>query len=85
MRIKAALVIGGLIGYVFGTRAGREQYDKIAAQARRVWDDPRVQDKVGDATERANTFVSDKAPDLQAKFTETVRQAGDQLRDRGNR
>lgn len=80
MRGKAAFVLGGVVGYVLGTRAGREQFDKIAGQAKRVWDDPKVQRGVTDATRRASTFVQEKAPDLQAKVTEAVRQAGEQLR-----
>jgi hypothetical protein len=29
-------------GYVLGARAGREQYDRMVAVARGIWDDPRV-------------------------------------------
>ena len=36
MRGKAGLVIGLAIGYVLGTRAGRERYEQIKAQAARI-------------------------------------------------
>lgn len=36
-------------GYVLGTRAGRERYDALVAQAQAFWRDPRVQDKAGKA------------------------------------
>ena len=43
MKGKILLVVGLGIGYVLGTRAGREQYDKIKATAQKFWNDPRVQ------------------------------------------
>ncbi len=76
MRGKTAFVVGGLIGYVLGTRAGREQFERIAGQARRVWEDPRVQEKVADASQRATSFVQDVAPDLKDKVTDAVRKTG---------
>lgn len=36
------LAIGVGVGYVLGTRAGREQYDAMKAQVMKVWEDPRV-------------------------------------------
>lgn len=36
------LAIGVGVGYVLGTRAGREKYDAMKAQVLKVWDDPRV-------------------------------------------
>lgn len=84
MRTKAAFLVGGLVGYVLGTRAGREQFDRIAASARRVWEDPRVQSGISDAGQRAGAYVQDKAPDIAdvvaGRVTEAVRQASDTLR-----
>jgi hypothetical protein len=77
MRGKTAFLVGGVIGYVLGTRAGREQFEKIAGQARRVWEDPRVQEKVADASQRATSFVQDVAPDLKEKVADAVRNNGD--------
>lgn len=65
---KISLLVGAGIGYVLGTRAGREQYDKMAAEARKVWRDPRVQDK---AT-RAQHAADDVAHRAQDKVTTTV-------------
>ena len=37
-----ALALGVAVGYVLGTRAGREQYDKLKAGVTSLWEDPRV-------------------------------------------
>jgi hypothetical protein len=60
MKGKILFVAGLGIGYVLGTRAGREQYEKLKAQVARLWNDPRVQQQV-DAVEE---YVKDKAPDV---------------------
>lgn len=60
MRSKILLVVGIGIGYVLGTRAGREKYDQLKATAQKFWNDPRVQKQVNNAEE----FVKDKAPDV---------------------
>lgn len=51
MRGKIGLVVGIGIGYVLGTRAGRERYEQIKKQAIKVWELDPVQaqvDKVKD-------------------------------------
>jgi hypothetical protein len=47
MRGKAGLVIGIAIGYVLGTRAGRERYEQIKGQWLKVWNMDPVQEQVG--------------------------------------
>jgi hypothetical protein len=60
MKSKILLVVGIGIGYVIGTRAGREKYDQMKATAEKLWNDPRVQKQVNNAEE----FVKDKAPEV---------------------
>jgi hypothetical protein len=57
---KILFVAGLGLGYVLGTRAGREKYEELRTAALKVWNDPRVQ-KAADSVE---DFVKDKAPDV---------------------
>lgn len=57
MRGKVGLVIGLAAGYVLGTRAGRERYEQIKAQAAKVWNLDPVQEQVGKVTDFAKSSV----------------------------
>lgn len=54
MRGKLMFITGVGVGYVLGTRAGREKFDQIVAQARKVWESPTVQEAAGVAQAQAN-------------------------------
>lgn len=71
MRGKILFVFGLAVGYVLGTRAGRERYEQIKAGAEKVWQDPRVQKQVSTVEE----FVKDRAPDLAEKATAAAKKA----------
>lgn len=43
MKGKIAFVLGAAVGYVLGSRAGRERYEQIKRGARTVWNTPPVQ------------------------------------------
>ncbi|MEU1971494.1 hypothetical protein ABZ477_07550 [Microbacterium sp. NPDC019599] len=55
MKGKVGLVIGLAAGYVLGSRAGRERYEQIKAQALKVWNLDPVQEQVGKAKEFAKS------------------------------
>lgn len=60
MRGKILFLAGAAVGYVLGTRAGRERYEQISAAASKLWQNPQVQQRV----DQVEDFVRDKAPDV---------------------
>ena len=66
MKGKILFVAGLGLGYVLGTRAGREKYDQLKTAALKVWNDPRLQKQVDAAQE----FVKDKAPEVAEFVTD---------------
>ena len=75
MKGKILLVVGLGIGYVLGTRAGREKYDQMKATALKFWNDPRVQKRVDDAQD----FVKDKAPEVAEFFSDGAKKVVSQV------
>lgn len=52
---KLVFIIGLVVGYVLGARAGRKRYDQIAEKAKHLWESPSVQQQVGKAEESLKT------------------------------
>ena len=57
MKGKIGLVVGLGVGYVLGTRAGRERYEQIKTQWLKVWHLDPVQEQV----DKVKGFVGEKA------------------------
>lgn len=79
MKGKIAFVLGAAVGYVLGTRAGRERYEQIKRGALRVWNTEPVQRGVdsvrGAVDERADEVkqtVKRLGSQLLGKFSEQV-------------
>lgn len=62
---KLALLIAGGIGYVLGTKAGRERYEQLMGTFNKVKNDPRVQEK----THRAADMAREQAPVVKDKVS----------------
>jgi len=77
---KLSLLTAGFVGYVLGSRAGRERYEQIKKVATRVKDDPRVQEK---ATQAAD-LAKDKAPVVKDKVAAAASTAADKVTPSGN-
>jgi hypothetical protein len=60
MRGKILFVAGLAVGYVLGTRAGRQRYEQIKLAAKNVWESEPVQWAAGQAQD-AVADVADKA------------------------
>jgi hypothetical protein len=54
-RLRTGLIVGFGIGYVLGTKAGRERYEQIRSAARTAWD--------SQPAERMRSEVASHMPD----------------------
>lgn len=75
MKGKILFVAGLGLGYVLGTRAGRERYEQLKSTAMKLWNDPRVQRQV----DHAEAFVKDKAPDVAEFVTDNAKKVVSQV------
>jgi hypothetical protein len=76
MRYKLTFVVGLALGYVIGTRAGRERYEQLKKSARQVSQNPAVRNTVESAAQngrevagRAYHSVSEK---VSARYGDKV-------------
>jgi hypothetical protein len=58
MRYKASFVAGMAVGYVLGTRAGRERYEQMARAARSVMENPQVRQASGAVSQRGTQLFN---------------------------
>ncbi len=78
MGTKSGLVVGFGIGYLLGSRAGRERYEQLLARYRRVTASPTFQR----ATERAKAVAGDQARVAMQTAQKGVQKASSVVRDR---
>ena len=69
MKGKILFVVGLGVGYVLGTRAGRERYEQIKRAAEGVWNTPAVQQGV----DTVKGFAADKVGDLSDSVLDGVK------------
>ncbi|MGW0312220.1 YtxH domain-containing protein [Streptomyces flavidovirens] len=87
MRYRLTFIAGLALGYVLGTRAGRERYEQLKKSARQVAQNPAVRNAAESAAHNGRDFAdkalhtfSDKVGDrMPGSVTERVRS----LRERG--
>ncbi|GGA68448.1 hypothetical protein GCM10011490_18630 [Pseudoclavibacter endophyticus] len=81
---KLVFIIGLIVGYVLGARAGRRRYDQIAEKAKNVWESTSVQHQVGKAEESLKTvagMAGDAALDGVKNLTNRVIDSKKSLRE----
>ena len=66
MRGKLMFITGLAAGFVLGSRAGREKYEEIRANAKKVWENPSVQEAAGVAQAQATKLYSESKDKLQS-------------------
>jgi hypothetical protein len=81
---KLMLLVAGGVGYVLGTRAGRERYEQIKKTAMRVKDDPRVQEKAHQAADVVKETAQQKGPVVKDKVAAAASSAADKVTPSGN-
>ena len=76
MRGKLMFITGLAAGFVLGSRAGREKYEEIAANAKKVWEHPTVQEATGVAQAQASRLYTEGKDKLnQSKLGEKLHSA----------
>ena len=86
MQGKLSLAAGFVAGYVLGSKAGRQRYEEIVAQARKVAGNQTVQSTAGVLQAQATDLVNKaKQSDVVTKAKQTVsRGSGDSRSDGGS-
>ncbi|MEU0332993.1 YtxH domain-containing protein [Streptomyces sp. NPDC006193] len=86
MRYRLTFLTGLALGYVLGTRAGRERYEQLKKSARQIAQNPAVRNTAETAVHQGRVYagkafhtVSDKVGD---RVPESVAQRVRSLRDR---
>jgi len=85
MRYRFPFFTGLAVGYVLGTRAGRERYEQMVNTARKVVQHPAVQQTARTAGTKATELTKtagQKAAERMPKITETAKSSASKVRDR---
>jgi hypothetical protein len=60
MKSKLALVVGIGVGYVLGTRAGRERFEELRGKAKELWQSDDVQSAVHSAQDKVTAVAKEQ-------------------------
>ncbi|MFI7019545.1 YtxH domain-containing protein [Streptomyces sp. NPDC050164] len=85
MRYRLTFVAGVVLGYVLGTRAGRERYEQLKKSARQFAQNPAVRNTAESAAQQGREFagkayhvvsdrVGDRVPDSVAERVRHLRE-----------
>ncbi|MGW0209781.1 YtxH domain-containing protein [Streptomyces sp. NPDC003233] len=85
MRYRLTFVAGLALGYVLGTRAGRERYEQLKKSARRIAQNPAVRNTAETAAQQGRQYagkafhtvsdrVGDRVPEAVAQRVRSLRE-----------
>jgi hypothetical protein len=72
MKYRMTFIVGTAVGYVLGSRAGRERYEQIKRLSRRISENPTVQETAGLVRAQAGELAGTAKHKVTGKFQETV-------------
>lgn len=73
MRYRATFFIGAAVGYVLGSRAGRERYEQIKRLSRRIAQNPTVQEAAGVLRAQAEELAGTARSTINDRLPERLR------------
>lgn len=76
---KLTMAAAAAVGYVLGSRAGRERYEQISEKASSLWNNPKVQEQ---AT-KAQDMAKEKGPAAKGKMSDTMGKVRGKAKDAG--
>ena len=76
MKGKLLFIVGTATGFVLGSKAGRQAYDRIAAKASAMWGDPGTQKVIS----QAEGIARDAATVAQTKVSGLLDQAEESIK-----
>ncbi|MGM7669727.1 YtxH domain-containing protein [Microbacterium sp. A93] len=88
MKRLITLGIGAALGYLLGSREGRQNLDKFAKNAQSFWNDPKTQEQVQRATSTVKEqapVVAERAAGLADKATEAVKDKAPNLAEKADK
>ncbi|MFG2086792.1 MULTISPECIES: YtxH domain-containing protein [unclassified Spirillospora] len=71
MKTRVMFMAGAAIGYVLGTKAGRERYEQIKRMSQQVSENPNVQETAGRLRAKGEEFAG-KAGHLKERVPQQV-------------
>jgi hypothetical protein len=72
MKYRATFFAGAAVGYLFGTRAGRERYEQIKQASRKIAEHPTVQQAAGVVRAQAGDLADTAKEKVGGKLPETI-------------
>jgi hypothetical protein len=85
MRPRITFLAGFAVGFIAGTRAGRERYEQMVKLSRKIIEHPAVQNATRTAGAKATELskaAGQKAADRMPKIAETAKTSASKVRDR---